>query len=75
MQWKSIASGDYTVGLEPANASVYGRKYHEKRKDLPIIEPFAEETKRIELIFLAGGQLEEVKKEAEILVNEGSGLQ
>lgn len=75
MQWKSVASGDYTVGLEPANASVYGRKYHEKRKDLPVIEPFTEETKRIELIFLAGSQLEEVKKEAEILVNEGSGLQ
>lgn len=25
VQWKSIASGDYVMGLEPTNASVYGR--------------------------------------------------
>ena len=25
MEWKSTASGDYVIGLEPANSSVYGR--------------------------------------------------
>ena len=28
MQWKSVASGDYVIGLEPANSSVYGKQYH-----------------------------------------------
>ena len=34
MQWKSLASGDYVVGLEPANSSVYGKPYHLKKGDL-----------------------------------------
>ena len=67
MQWKSIASGDYVVGLEPANSSVYGRPYHTKEGTLHQIEPFAVEKKRIVLSFLAGEELKEVKKEAEAL--------
>ena len=39
MEWKSTASGDYVVGLEPANSSVYGRPYHTERGDLAHIEP------------------------------------
>ena len=30
MEWKSTASGDYALGLEPSNSSVYGRGFHEK---------------------------------------------
>lgn len=67
MQWKSIASGDYVVGLEPANSSVYGRPYHVKEGSLHQMEPFAVEKKKIVLSFLAGEELEEVKKEAEVL--------
>ena len=31
IEWKSTASGDYVIGLEPANSSVYGRPWHEAR--------------------------------------------
>ena len=70
MQWKSIASGDYVIGLEPANSSVYGRTYHVKAQDLHRIEPLSAEKKRIVLAFLTGRQLDEVKQEAEALQNE-----
>ncbi len=49
MQWKSTASGDYVVGLEPSNSLVYGRRYHEERGDLCMIAP--QETFAVELVF------------------------
>lgn len=49
MEWKSTASGDYVLGLEPANSCVYGRPWHEERGDLHSISPFAAE--RNELVF------------------------
>jgi hypothetical protein len=49
MEWKSIASGDYVLGLEPSNSSVYGRKYHEEQGTLNMIQPF--ETKAVEWSF------------------------
>lgn len=54
MQWKSIASGDYVIGLEPANSSVYGRPYHEKEGDLHMLAPFAKETTGFTLSFFDG---------------------
>lgn len=60
MQWKSLASGDYVVGLEPANSSVYGRGYHEERKDLHMIQPFAKETKNLTIEILEGAKLQEI---------------
>lgn len=39
MQWKSAASGDYVMGLEPANAIVYGRLYQKEHGGLPMLEP------------------------------------
>lgn len=39
MEWKSMAAGDYVVGLEPSNASVFGRGYHEEHDSVPTIEP------------------------------------
>lgn len=69
MQWKSIASGDYVVGLEPANSSVYGKRYHIKENSLHQMEPFAVENKRIVLSFLEGEQLNQVKEEIESLRN------
>lgn len=73
MQWKSIASGDYVLGLEPANSSVYGKPYHIKEQSLHTIEPFATETKHLALTFLSGSQLGQVKKEMESLL-EGDRL-
>lgn len=68
MQWKSLASGDYVIGLEPANSSVYGRLWHEERQDLHTIAPFEKETMTFTLTVLEGEEeLEAVKKEAEEL--------
>ena len=36
-QWKSTASGDYVMGLEPGNAPVYGRAFCEEHGSLPVI--------------------------------------
>lgn len=44
MEWKSIASGDYVIGLEPANSSVYGKKWHVEHDCVHYLEPFAAET-------------------------------
>ena len=65
MQWKSIASGDYVIGLEPANSSVYGKVYHLEKNSLHEMEPFATEHKKIVLTFLSGGELDAVRREAE----------
>lgn len=64
MQWKSIASGDYVVGLEPANSSVFGRAYHEEKGDIHTLAPFETEEIELRLTFLAGEDLKKVKKEA-----------
>ena len=44
MEWKSTASGDYVIGLEPSNSSVYGRKYHESENTLKTLPAYGEET-------------------------------
>ena len=49
MEWKSTASGDYVLGLEPSNSAVYGRKYHEEQGNLHMLPPQA--TERVELTF------------------------
>ena len=54
MEWKSIASGDYVIGLEPANSSVYGRAYHEKQNSLHMLEPFQKECNTLSFTLLDG---------------------
>lgn len=54
MEWKSTASGDYVLGLEPSNSSVYGRSYHEEQGDLHMLEPFAKETNVLTFTVLEG---------------------
>ena len=70
MEWKSRASGDYVIGLEPANSSVYGRLYHEERGDLHMMEPQSVETKKLVFTFLGGKELDAVKEEARRLVEK-----
>ncbi len=53
MEWKSIASGDYVVGLEPANASVLGR-LHQKEEGLHMLEPLETEEIVLEITILDG---------------------
>lgn len=54
MQWKSIASGDYVMGLEPANSLVYGRAYHNQRGDIHMLAPLASETNVLTFTILDG---------------------
>ena len=56
MEWKSTASGDYVLGLEPANSSVYGRPFHEERGDLRRLAPFAKETNELRFTVLDGAE-------------------
>ncbi|WP_316670112.1 aldose 1-epimerase family protein [uncultured Propionibacterium sp.] len=53
MEWKSMASGDYVVGLEPSNSSVHGRGYHEGRGDLHRLPALASETKHLRFTVLS----------------------
>ena len=54
MQWRSMASGDYVIGLEPANSAVHGRAWHERRGDLHLLEPGASERKKLAFTVLDG---------------------
>lgn len=54
MEWKSTASGDYVVGLEPSNSSVYGRLYHEREGSVHHLAPFAKETNVLTFTVLDG---------------------
>lgn len=56
MEWKSTASGDYVIGLEPANSSVYGRPYHEERSSVHKLAPFAREKNVLHFTILDGAQ-------------------
>lgn len=61
MQWKSRASGDYVLGLEPANSSVYGRAFHEQKGDLHMLEPFQTEKMHLTLRILENEELDEMR--------------
>ena len=63
MEWKSTASGDYVIGLEPSNSSVYGRGYHEKNGTLHMLKPFEKE--KNELIFTILDGEDEIQAELE----------
>ena len=52
MEWMSMKTGDYVIGLEPSNSSVYGRKYHEKEGTMHRIAPFAKETYHLSFTIL-----------------------
>lgn len=56
MEWKSTASGDYALGLEPANSSVYGRGFHEQAGTLHHLGPQESETYTVRLSFFQGRQ-------------------
>lgn len=69
MEWKSTASGDYVIGLEPANSSVYGRPYDEEHGTVHKIAPFAKETNVLSFTILDGAEeidaaVEKFKKNA-----------
>ena len=69
-QWKSTGSGDYVMGLEPGNAAVYGRLYHEKRGDLPMLAPQASTRVRLSFRILEGEQVNGLYRRAEALCEQ-----
>ncbi|MCH1982560.1 aldose 1-epimerase family protein [Ruminococcus sp. OA3] len=52
VQWKSLAAGDYVMGLEPTNSGVYGRIREGSR--LHMIRPFEQEVIRLTVSILEG---------------------
>lgn len=52
IEWMSMKTGDYALGLEPSNSSVYGRKHHESEGTMHRIAPFAKENYRLSFTIL-----------------------
>ena len=50
-QWRSMAAGDYVLGLEPANCYIMGR--HEERENgtLPVLRAFETEKHTVTISF------------------------
>jgi hypothetical protein len=63
MEWKSTASGDYVIGIEPANSSVHGRPWHEERGSVHHLAPFAKEKNELTFTILDGA--EEIREAVE----------
>ena len=68
MEWKSIASGDYVVGLEPANSLVHGRSWYEKNGGIHKIAPFEKEKNVLTFTILDGE--EEIKNAVSAFENK-----
>ena len=52
VQWKSMVSGDYVLGIEPANCLVFGRAYEEEHGTLEYLEPGQEKMIHLEFEFI-----------------------
>lgn len=71
IEWKSMAAGDYALGLEPSNVHILGRRYHEERETLPTLKPFEKKNIRLVLTILDGDEdWQQVTKEAEKLIEK-----
>ncbi len=62
MEWKSLASGDYVLGLEPSNSSVYGKKYHVEQNSVHYLQPFEKEVNQLRFTVIEGREAIEEKK-------------
>jgi hypothetical protein len=54
LEWKSMMSGDYTLGIEPANCVVDTRAKERERGTLKFIEPFEKVVFDLEIEILSG---------------------
>lgn len=67
-----MRDGDYVIGLEPSNSSVYGRKHHEEQGTMHTMAPFSSETFHLSFEILSNE--EEIKRAQlerdELLKNE-----
>ena len=50
-QWRSMASGDYVLGLEPTNCYIMGRSAERANGTLPVLEPFQSVTNTVTITF------------------------
>jgi hypothetical protein len=64
VEWKMMGQGNYVVGIEPANCSVFGRSAERERGTLQRLEPG--ETREYELeigVLTAGTEIEALERE------------
>jgi hypothetical protein len=62
IQWKSMGSGDYALGIEPANCLPEGRLKEKQQGTIKLIETFEQITFEIELAVIEGkDQFDEVE--------------
>ena len=50
-QWRSMASGDYVLGLEPSNTYIMGRHDERENGTLPILKAFESISNTIKIEF------------------------
>lgn len=50
-QWRSMASGDYVLGLEPTNCYIMGRSAERENGTLPVLKAFETITNRVQFDF------------------------
>ena len=53
VQWRSMASGDYALGLEPTNCYLLGRNKERENGTLPVLKPFESITTSVKFSFQA----------------------
>lgn len=51
LQWRSMASGDYALGLEPTNCYLLGRGAERENGTLPVLKPFGSVTAQVNFSF------------------------
>lgn len=69
MQWKSMASGDYVMGLEPSNSSVYGKRYHVDNNCVQKLAPLEKVTANLRITVLEGDEdFDALRERAEKLI-------
>lgn len=51
-QWRSMASGDYVLGLEPTNCYIMGRSAEREHGTLPVLKAFASEKHTVKIEFM-----------------------
>ena len=50
-QWRSMAAGDYVLGLEPANCYIMGRRAERENGTLPVLKAFDSFTHTVQIEF------------------------
>ena len=51
-QWRSMASGDYVLGLEPTNCYISGRHDEREKGTLPVLKAWDTITNTVKINFL-----------------------